>query len=184
MSLIWFIVVNTIIGLVLFPVMAHLIEWYVDKKYGISILEETIEENEKKINDFCVLKGFDNRIFSMLFIGIEIVLWEIFYPMIIVQNLNQVKDLHEVRGGNDRLIIRKKDRKEQSLKADFEYANALLEVLNKNFGVDMVLMKLVYLERRSPESEEYKIAEMVIKRLMHNKKLCEEYFEVTKDHTH
>lgn len=140
MSLLWFIFVNAIIGVALSYPMIKFIEWYADRKYGIDIFEETAENNLKIVDMISLSRGIDGRVLPIVIWTYNIVLWEIFYPIIIYNNIQQMKELHEVRGGNDRLIIRKEDRKVKALEEDIMCAKKLAAWLKEHISVDSICL--------------------------------------------
>ena len=142
MSLILFIVVNTIIGLVLFPIHVAFIYWYADKKYGIDVTEESLEDSIKQAEDVSNIIGIKIQWLIYFIEMLDVLLWEIALPMNIWLNLVKIKDLHEIRGGENRKIIRRKDRKlkemKESIKNLTEFILAVKELCEsdiKNWNV-------------------------------------------------
>lgn len=146
MSLIWFILVNTIIGMVLFPIEIQFIIWYADKKYGIDVTEEVLDDNTKNVEDFSVMSGIKYEWLLHITYILNFILWEIFIPINIVLNLARIKDLHEIRGGDDRMVIRRRDREinemKESIKSLTRCVQSLMHVCEQDAEAYKVLKEI------------------------------------------
>lgn len=164
MSLIWIILVNAIIGMVLYPISIYLILWYADKKYGYDVTKESSEDNLKIIEDFSCLTGVDNRFLLYLTIVVSIIFWEIAIPINVYANISKIKDLHEIRGGDDRKITRIKDVKAYVMKEDIKYAKTMIEVSKSRREADIELLCNVMMEYLDPASDLYEILLKVVEK--------------------
>lgn len=143
MSLIWIILINTIIGMVLYPVSIAIAVWYVDKKYGIDVAEESGNDNLNNINDLSTIFGIDNRVGLYLVIALSIIFWEIAIPINFYCNIIKIKDLHEIKGGDNRKITRIKDLKASAVKADIKYAKTIIEISKNRRNRDAEYIKFI-----------------------------------------